>query len=174
MRHWAPFIAPSHLYTWLWASGLIWFLGSWCHLVTDFKLWNECFTGLGHCLLDMLGSLDRLHIFRREYIWMLGNWFAAPEVIKALQGQYDGTLADVWSCGVLLYVLLFHCYPFERPDDPPGPAAFKLVRCLLNPLLELCPGWRERFCPLFAIHDCVCAMDSSQRDRPFGSEISIQ
>ncbi|KAK9807925.1 hypothetical protein WJX73_002872 [Symbiochloris irregularis] len=46
--------------------------------------------------------------------------YAAPEVISSAQRQYDGCKADTWSCGVLLYVMLFHKYPFERPEDPVG------------------------------------------------------
>lgn len=42
--------------------------------------------------------------------------FAAPEVISA-KTSYNGQKADIWSCGVMLYVMLFCEYPFERPED---------------------------------------------------------
>lgn len=41
--------------------------------------------------------------------------YLAPEVITNQPGQvYDGPAADVWSCGVLLYILVTDRYPFRR------------------------------------------------------------
>lgn len=39
------------------------------------------------------------------------NYFAPEILLRRLPIRYDGMAADLWSCGVCLYVLLYHQYP---------------------------------------------------------------
>ena len=41
--------------------------------------------------------------------------YMSPEIIA--NKNKIGTKTDIWSAGVLLYKMLFHCYPFEGHND---------------------------------------------------------
>lgn len=43
--------------------------------------------------------------------------YMAPEVVKTRDGAYDAKTSDIWSCGVVLFVMLVGQYPFSRNED---------------------------------------------------------
>ncbi|XP_055829082.1 serine/threonine-protein kinase SAPK1-like isoform X2 [Solanum dulcamara] len=87
-----------------------------CH--RDLKLENTLLNGsskprlkicdFGYSKSSVLHSQPKSTVGTPAYI--------APEVLS--RKEYDGKLADVWSCGVTLYVMLVGAYPFEDPEDP--------------------------------------------------------
>eukprot|EP00249_Psilotum_nudum_P015636 c25442_g1_i1 orf=266-1288(+) len=95
---------------------------SYCHAVQichrDLKLENTLLDGsptpklkicdFGYSKSSLLHSQPKSTVGTPAYI--------APEVIS--KNEYDGKIADVWSCGVTLYVMLVGSYPFEDPEDP--------------------------------------------------------
>ncbi|KAG2547474.1 hypothetical protein PVAP13_9KG103200 [Panicum virgatum] len=95
---------------------------SYCHSMQvchrDLKLENTLLDGstaprlkicdFGYSKSSVLHSQPKSTVGTPAYI--------APEVL--LKKEYDGKVADVWSCGVTLYVMLVGAYPFEDPDEP--------------------------------------------------------
>lgn len=95
---------------------------SYCHSMQvchrDLKLENTLLDGspaprlkicdFGYSKSSLLHSQPKSTVGTPAYI--------APEVL--LRQEYDGKIADVWSCGVTLYVMLVGGYPFEDPDEP--------------------------------------------------------
>ncbi|VVA95723.1 unnamed protein product [Arabis nemorensis] len=95
---------------------------SYCHSLQichrDLKLENTLLDGsaaprvkicdFGYSKSGVLHSQPKSTVGTPAYI--------APEVLS--KKEYDGKIADVWSCGVTLYVMLVGAYPFEDPSDP--------------------------------------------------------
>ncbi|CAA7019429.1 unnamed protein product [Microthlaspi erraticum] len=95
---------------------------SYCHAMQichrDLKLENTLLDGspaprlkicdFGYSKSSVLHSQPKSTVGTPAYI--------APEIL--LRQSYDGKIADVWSCGVTLYVMLVGAYPFEDPDEP--------------------------------------------------------
>ncbi|CAL1371854.1 unnamed protein product [Linum trigynum] len=87
-----------------------------CH--RDLKLENTLLNGsparrlkicdFGYSKSSLLHSRPKSIVGTPAYI--------APEVLS--RRELDGKLADVWSCGVTLYVMLVGAYPFEDQNDP--------------------------------------------------------
>lgn len=70
--------------------------------------------------------------------------YLAPEVIMTTKGKtYDGKVADIWSCGVMLYVMLVGAYPFERPEDKADPQKLqKMIQRILRVEYDFPPGMK--------------------------------
>ena len=41
--------------------------------------------------------------------------YAAPEMILGI--KYDGIKTDLWSCGIILYAMMFGCLPFDDENE---------------------------------------------------------
>ncbi|KAI8102686.1 hypothetical protein M9434_005485 [Picochlorum sp. BPE23] len=94
----------------------------WCHREgvchRDLKLENTLLDGRPAPRLKICDfGYSKSAIFDSQPKSTVGTpAYIAPEVLS--RKQYAGEIADVWSCGVTLYVMLVGAYPFEDANDP--------------------------------------------------------
>lgn len=131
---------------------------SYCHSMQichrDLKLENTLLDGspaprlkicdFGYSKSSLLHSQPKSTVGTPAYI--------APEVLS--KKEYDGKTADVWSCGVTLYVMLVGAYPFEDPDDPRNfrktIGRIMSVQYVIPPYVRLSPDCKHLLSRIFS------------------------
>nr|AFK35954.1 unknown [Medicago truncatula] len=83
-----------------------------CH--RDLKLENTLLDGNHVKICDF--GYSKSHVLHSMPKSMIGTpSYIAPEIFA--RKEYDGKLADVWSCGVILYIMLVGEFPFGDQKD---------------------------------------------------------
>ncbi|PNW73673.1 hypothetical protein CHLRE_13g568050v5 [Chlamydomonas reinhardtii] len=75
--------------------------------------------------------------------------FTAPEIFTNVPGKvYDAEAADIWSCGVVLFVMLFGCHPFLAAEDTAQRKHAQVMKLIENAVrgnIQVPPGAAELY-----------------------------
>uniref|UniRef100_A0A0D3FPG1 non-specific serine/threonine protein kinase n=2 Tax=Oryza TaxID=4527 RepID=A0A0D3FPG1_9ORYZ len=140
---------------------------SYCHSMQvchrDLKLENTLLDGspaprlkicdFGYSKSSVLHSQPKSTVGTPAYI--------APEVL--LKKEYDGKTADVWSCGVTLYVMVVGAYPFEDPEEPKN--FRKTIQRITIPEIRS-HGWFLKNLPADLMDDDSMSSQYEEPDQP--------
>lgn len=127
-----------------------------CH--RDIKPENILLSDTGNLLITDFGSatLFRYKGSTRKLNTMCGSLpYIAPEVHR---GAYDGALVDIWSCGVVLFIMATGMLPWLRgdPADTDLMTYFRLKYHNYEPFSRLPKNIQRVF-------EGMCCMNESQR-----------
>jgi serine/threonine protein kinase len=119
-----------------------------------------------------------------------GGWVPGGEEARRVPGGYDAALADVWSMGCTLYLMVAGTYPFEDPARPrdltallrnvqagrykPLPETVSVpLRDLLSRMLDPAPSSRITMADLavhpWVLHAAACGGTGVAAPGPLGS-----
>ncbi|KAF7289884.1 Non-specific serine/threonine protein kinase [Mycena indigotica] len=131
----------------------VWYMHQKNIVHRDLKLENLLLDRNRNLIITDFGFANHFNRDKNEFMeTMCGSpCYAAPELVNA-EGNYVGTMADVWSCGVILYAMLSGYLPFDDdPTNPEGEDINKLYKYIATTPLTYPEHISDDACSLLSI-----------------------